>query len=216
MIIFPESFSEKIRKELIKYCKRLEVFFGVSSGDFTIIEVPSRSDFNEKIGRQTPNWHVGLTREKEILILNYNKFETESTHKKEEFIQILKHEICHIYICELSLHCSRSLEEGLCLNFAGQKREAIIKKENADLFFGKSNFYNILDYKNFTEMQGYQLSYMTVKNLLDTFDRKQIIDLIKISKQDVDWKEKIEHISGMTFDKFLTIMKKGIKTENED
>lgn len=210
MIIFPKGFPLSEHKECLEYCKKLEAFFGVNPGDLKIIEMASRKDFDKALGRKTPNWLVGIIQGKDFLILDRKKFETESTHKEDEFIQILRHEICHLFINELNSECSHSLEEGLCLNFAGQDRTAKISKNNFDLFFGNSNFYNVLPDRNFADIQGYQLSYMTTKNLLNRFSKKSIIQIIKIRRSDRNWQEQIEQATGMTIDEFINLMKNGI------
>ena len=70
-----------------------------------------------------------------INILSPFAFEKESSHDKKEFIQVLTHEIAHLFTFELSTGNAipKWLNEGLASYFAGQyknKKEVIYIEEN--------------------------------------------------------------------------------------
>jgi len=207
MIKYPNSVTEHEAIELNKFCNRLTNFFGIKIDSMSIIEVKSRADFDKFFREKTENWLVGETRGKTVYILKKNKFESDSIHKEEEYLQILKHEICHIFISKINNDCPSFLAEGLCENFAGQTKRIKIKEENLKNFFGKDIFYVNYNYNEFANKEGYSISFWVVKELLENFSNSVIIDLIKISKKSSDWKKQIENITGISYEQYLKIAK---------
>ncbi|NUQ57744.1 MAG: hypothetical protein HUT38_04665 [Candidatus Paceibacter sp.] len=58
----------------------------------------NKKDFNKQIGRETESWHVASATKGEVDIMHFDAFEKETSHKKEDFLPILKHEITHLFI----------------------------------------------------------------------------------------------------------------------
>ena len=196
--------------ELKQFSSFLEKFFNKKIDSITINVFEERWEFDQKLNKETPDWMVGCAIEDNIFVLSPQAMENESTHKREEFTQILKHEMCHVFIQSISPFCLKSMEEGLCLNLAGQDRTAKIRKEYFKMFFGKSIYYNLINPKRFADLQGYQLSYMMVGNMLRNFNQSQIIQLLKIPRTDKFWNEKIEYITQMKFEDYNKFLKTGI------
>lgn len=214
MIKYYGDINNDNKEELKTFVAFLENYFDIKNLLIKINVLKTREEFNKEIGKKTPDWMVGYTISNNIYVLSPEAFEKESNHKRSEFVQIIKHEISHVFIGNVSPLCLKSLEEGLCLNFAGQNRTALIKKENFDLFYGNSIFYNLNDQKLFADLQGYQLSYMMVKNLLNKFNKNQITELIKIERTDRNWKIKIESITSLKIEEYVNFLKSGIAVKS--
>lgn len=210
MINYNVKINHSIKDELHIYESMIQNFFDVEDISINIRVINTRKEFEKIVDRKTSNWVVGTTKFNNIYVLKKMAIEKESSHKKEEFIQILKHEICHSYINKLNPLCAKSIEEGFCLNMAEQNKEDIIKKENYDLFFGPSNMYAFMNSEEFAQKQGYQLSYMIVRNIINNFSRQQIISLIMISRKDSNWKKEIEKITGKEFLEYEKTLKTNI------
>lgn len=184
--------------------------------DYFDLEIPinlntcrDRKEFSKKYGETTPNWMVGFAINDNVSIIERTALEKESTHKKEEFLQIAKHEICHLFIKKNNPFCARYFEEGLCLNFAKQIKKDLIKKENLILFL--SNFYIPFNKYEFAKHQGYQLSSRIMKNILSFYSKANVLELLKITKQDRGWKNKIEKATGDSIDEFKKTIVRGIR-----
>ncbi|MEI6296849.1 MAG: basic secretory protein-like protein [bacterium] len=61
----------------------------------------TRDQYDKTLNRKTFDWEVGNTNKNRIDILHPNSFEKYSSHKKEEFLPTLKHELVHVYLNQL-------------------------------------------------------------------------------------------------------------------
>jgi len=95
-------------------------------------------------GRKTEAWFVGACKNNNIYILNPNVYEKESSHKKEEFWQILKHEYCHIYYTQITkCHYPFWLNEGLAGYLSGKK--LVLKNEHKGKLLNIFSYYDKVD-----------------------------------------------------------------------
>lgn len=83
----------------------------------------TKNDFNKQLKRNTMEWEVAnASHNNEIDILHPNAMEKESSHNKNEFIPILKHEMTHLFIDKLSngKTIPKWLDEGFASYLSGQ------------------------------------------------------------------------------------------------
>src|SRR3989304_9552321 len=83
--------------KFISYETQLKKFFGSGEFNIKLFILDSRDDYNKFVKMEsTPKWEVGgHVGELKIVLLSPEAMERESTHKKEEFYQILAHESTH-------------------------------------------------------------------------------------------------------------------------
>ena len=124
------------KKMIEKIKKKLEEFYGFKSPDFSVEICASRKDFEEKTGKkETPDWLVGFANKGNVYVLSPEAMERESSHKKEEFEQILTHEVCHIFNNEINKNTLTWVNEGTALFLAKQNKKPNFTKENLIKFF---------------------------------------------------------------------------------
>ena len=92
----------KIEDILINYIKELDDFFYIKKKHFNVILIKDYGEFKRYIKRTTPNWLAAFCKlnGNTIYIYHPNVIETFTTHKKEHFYRILKHELVHLYFME--------------------------------------------------------------------------------------------------------------------
>lgn len=81
-----------------------------------------RKEFDKKLNRQTKLWEVASAMNGQIDIIHIDSFAKESSHKVEEFFPILKHEIAHIFIENMTdgKAVPKWLNEGMASYVSGQ------------------------------------------------------------------------------------------------
>lgn len=139
-----------------------------------IILINSKTQYEEILQSKHENWIAGNVNGSTIYMLHPDKIEkeTEGFHKKEEFNQILKHEMMHVYTTFYSNFCFKPswLFEGIAVYFADQiKTEISINKKF------------ILNTYDHFEGDFYTESGIFVKYLINIYGFHRIKDLIKLS-----------------------------------
>lgn len=66
--------------------------------DLIVCVHKNRKEFDKKLNRKTKLWHIANISNREIDIIHFDAFEKETSHKKEDFLPTLKHEIAHLFI----------------------------------------------------------------------------------------------------------------------
>ena len=182
------------KKMIEKIKKKLEEFYGFKSPDFLIEVCESRKDFEEKTGKkETPDWLVGFANNRKIYILDPEAMERESSHKKEEFEQILTHEICHIFHYQINKNILTWVDEGVASFVAGQNKKPDFNKEDVNKFFNGP----------FDPEKGYRISYWAIKTVFDLGGKEMVLELAKVNRQDSDRGSRIDKILGMKKDEFI-------------
>ena len=93
----------KLKKEVTKAFDFLDSFFVVKVTDVVVRIYVNRTDFNKKLKRETPDWLVANAFDnKEIDILSPLALKNESSHNRNEFLPILKHEFTHLFAYTLA------------------------------------------------------------------------------------------------------------------
>ncbi|MEI6305036.1 MAG: hypothetical protein WCP09_03435 [Candidatus Taylorbacteria bacterium] len=145
----------------------------------------TRKEYEKKLGRKTLDWEVGNTNVNNIHILHPESFEKYSTHKKDEFQSILKHELAHIFIGQLSegKTIPMWLDEGLANCLAGQMG----KYFNSGSIYAETNFLEKLStnygWDQYSSYNGYGYSCLFVDYLIRKFSIDQVLELIGKSKK---------------------------------
>ncbi|MFA6995577.1 MAG: hypothetical protein WC249_04235 [Patescibacteria group bacterium] len=98
-IIYTGQDSKKIRKEVLRAFDFLSNYFTIKVPDIIVRIYENRTEFDKNLKRKTADWFVAnASRDKEIDILSPWAMASESSHDKEEFLPILKHEFTHLFV----------------------------------------------------------------------------------------------------------------------
>lgn len=86
----------------------------------------NRKEFDKKLNQKTKLWHIASANNEEIDIIHFDAYEKETSHKKEDFLPTLKHEIAHLFIDKLAKGKAipRWINEGLA-SFVSKQYESI-------------------------------------------------------------------------------------------
>lgn len=84
-----------------------------------------RRELDKKLNRKTETWFVANATNGEINILHGDSFIKESTHKADEFLPILKHEIAHLFVDRMTNDKAvpKWLDEGLAQYVSGKYKD---------------------------------------------------------------------------------------------
>lgn len=168
------SLKDSIRTNLSK----LEDFY-----NFTIIELNiellyTRKEFNELVGRKTPDWMIALSQEENIYIMSPTALLEHSSHNASELKKTIIHELVHIFNAQLNSNCPTWLDEGLALYLANQKRRRDFSRQNWQYFL-KNHFPSTTNLDDFAAHEGYKISYSLVERILQKYDKDQVLNKLK-------------------------------------
>lgn len=177
-IIYKGKDFEKVEKDILRSFDFVKDFFFLDISGITVHVYENRSLFNKKLKRDTPEWLIANASNKEILILSPFAIEKESSHKKSEFSQILKHEFTHLFLNKLSKGyiIPMWLNEGLASFIAHQHKNDNVKLSLKEGFCRKIGTKNGWDsnVNNFS----YTISALFVSFLIKKYSFKKIKELI--------------------------------------
>jgi len=184
-----------LEKTLEKINQELSVFFNFIASQPLLFLIDSRKDLDLIWGKKTKKWFVGAFKQGNIYILNPEIFEKESSHKKEEFEKILKHEYCHAYYAQLTKgHCPSWLNEGLACFLSG--KELVLKGGYKDKLL------NVFSYFNKTDSDIYMVGQYWVEFLIKEFGKKKFVNLmneISLVSDERQFAAKFNKIYGFKF-----------------
>lgn len=171
-ILQSKRFSKKL-EEFIKTTKReLENFLNYEAGYPLIFFINSRKEMDLIWGKKTEKWFVGASKNNSIYIFDPKVFASESTHKKDEFWQVFKHEYFHVYFAQITKgHFPRWLNEGLACYFSGKK---LVLKDG-----DRKNLLNIFIYYEGSDKGLYAVGQFWVEYFIKKFGRGKMVELIK-------------------------------------
>lgn len=171
----------------------------------------TRKSYDKQLGRKTYDWEVGntSTQNNYLDIIHQDSFEKHSSHPKDDFPKILKHELSHIYIREIAKNKTIPmwLNEGLAMYLANQ-----IAQYKDKGFFIESDYLSKIstDYGwgKYSNYSAYDYSCLFVEYLINKYSVSKIIDLLKKMKSNYSYN---------TFDKvFVSIYNKNLKDIEKD
>lgn len=126
------------------------------------------------------DWEVGNTSNNNTIdILHPDAFERYSSHKKLEFDSILKHEMAHVYVQEMTnkKYIPYWLNEGLAMYLADQ-----IHKYTENGYFIEKDFTSKLsseyDWDKRANNDAYAISCLFTNYLVKTYSLDKVLDFI--------------------------------------
>ena len=170
----------EVIEEIKKGVYRAFAFFdSLKDIKFEINFIYSREEFDKYLGEKTENWVIAHSFGNKFIIFAPEEIEKLTSHKRNEFQQIVCHETCHILLQKINPKFSFWMFEGIALNVSSQIKRGDVKKENIEYFINECLFKNT-GYVDFISHQGYLISYLLMKFLLDNYSKEIIMDLLKI------------------------------------
>lgn len=183
MIFKLKSFEDGFMQEAYdEGMKKLNDFWGINwvrnTPDIYVVE--SREDINKIKGMEIEDWVVGWaagsdTERKRIFLLEFDKLETESDHKKDEkkYKALIAHELCHLFVGIVSRRTPLAgpmwWNEGLSVYLSGQIN--FRKRPNKFVGFLNSNREN--------PVPAYNEGGFVVELLVNKYGKEKIIELVK-------------------------------------
>ena len=171
------------RKEIERFFwktkKEFDKFFDLDVYPREILLIDSRKDMNKIKKRKTADWEIGGYANNAIFILKPEKFEKESSHKKQDFWPTLKHEIVHLYYGIITGTSKPYwLNEGLAVYLAKQRRTAT-----------PENVVNVIKSFDTFDKNDYGSSGRLVELLMKRYGKDKMLTLLrtidsKIKKQE--------------------------------
>lgn len=159
-----------------KAMRELDEFFevGWKRNSPKIMIIKDRKTIDSLQGEKTPEWVIGWAGSNEIYLLDRNNFEKESNHtySKEEYSQLMKHELCHMFFKIVSNAKDYNqfiwLNEGLA-GFLSRQYKDNKKPEKFEIFLDQ--------YSNW-KGDAYHESAYAVKVLFEKFGKQKLLELI--------------------------------------
>lgn len=114
--------SNKIEELVTKAYADVSLFLKDELENLIIFIHKGRKEFDKKLNRQTKLWEVANVMNEQIDIIHIDFFEKESSHNRDEFLPILKHEITHLFVEKIAREKSvpKWLNEGTASYVSGQ------------------------------------------------------------------------------------------------
>ncbi len=151
--------------------KELDDFFDFEAREPLLFLLDCREDLDIIWGKKTERWFVGAFKNNSIYILNPAVYAKESSHKKREFWETLKHEYCHYYYTQITQsHYPIWLNEGLASFVSGKK---LILKDGY-----KDKLLNIFDYFDKADKDAYMVGQFWVEYFIKKYGKIKFLKLI--------------------------------------
>jgi hypothetical protein len=167
----------ELEKQVLLAAKEVAIFFDKSPEKIDIKIHKTRKEFDKECQQRSREWVVANANNGRINILHPDAFEKESSHPREEFLLVLKHEFTHIFLELLSSGhmIPRWLNEGLANHIADLKRpqDNLFIEENFCKKLGTSKGWD----ENVNYF-AYQTAQLFVSFLVKKFSVKKVIKLI--------------------------------------
>ena len=222
MIFELKEKKDKILEKMYdKAMNELNNFFGISwkKNKPNLIILNSRKDIDNIRNEKSPDWLIGWADSQDIYMLNFKKYKTESSHKKDtidDYYKTLKHELCHMFFSSFSqrieFHQYIWLSEGVSIFVANQVKNKIIK------------FRTFIDQYSKFDGLAYQESGFAIQVLVENFGKQRLLDLIKSLKEvksEKDFNKQFKKIYGQNptykfFNRLLTEHSQNAKRKTQN
>lgn len=185
--------------------EKLNKFYKIKNPRINLELIYSRKEFNDKIGRQTPKWMVGVALKNKIYLFSPLVIEKISSHKKSELDKIITHELCHIFNNKINKEILSWVDEGTALFLANQKKIKDFKKLDWCFFINNFLTKNI-GFQFFVKHNGYKISYLAVKTIIEKRGINKLLDLIKINAKKNTCESKLEKVLGFPIEDFSKML----------
>lgn len=169
--IKPARENKKLSMFIKKTKAEFENFFKFTVKEPPIFLLNSRHDMDIVWGKKTKEWFAGAVKNRNIYIFNPGIFSQVSSHKKDDFWQILKHEYCHVFFLQIA-NTNRPLwlNEGLACHLSGKK----ITFDRIE----KEKFLGVFKYFDTVDKEAYAIGQFWVEKLIKKFGKTKLIELI--------------------------------------
>lgn len=116
----------RIEELVVKAYADISLFFKGELENLIVCVHKRRKEFDKKLNRQTKLWEVANAMNGQIDIIHIDSFLKESSHNRDEFLPILKHEIAHLFIEKMTKDKAvpKWLNEGL-VSYASEQYKNI-------------------------------------------------------------------------------------------
>jgi len=194
-----------IRRVVLSNFEKLNKFYKVNNLKVNFELIYSRKEFDDKIGRKTQKWMVGVALKNKIYLFSPLVIEKISPHKKSKLDKIIAHELCHILNIKINKEVLNWVDEGTALFLSHQKKAKDFKK--SDWCFFIENFLDRnINLRSFAKHEGYKISYWLVRIIVEKFGINKLLELIKINPKKYSIKNEIEKVLAISFENFLEIL----------
>lgn len=153
---------QELPNACIDFLRKTSTFYDVAlNKNPKVILVDSRAEFNDLLGKDTPSWMAATVFNTNILIFTKDKIQFETTHKADEFEQLINHELCHLlFYQKCRTNQPLFLNEGLACYLSGQQKS----KEQ----FKISQLFDMITSEGFNkDPHNYVIAYNVVKLIMD-------------------------------------------------
>lgn len=178
-VIYSGNDFKKIELEVLRAFNFVYKSFLIKTTNIIVRVYNNRLDFNKFLNRQTESWLVANTsNNNEIDILSPAAMQNESSHGKNEFLPILKHEFTHLFIDNLAKGRAIPmwLNEGFAAYIAKQHQK------NVEPIYLEDNFCKKLDtqrgWNENVNFGAYTISALFVNFLIRKYSLVKIKKLI--------------------------------------
>jgi|GEM_PF-1818564 len=189
-------------KSLQEGHKRTKLFLGYDlKEDVEITLVYSRKEMDKALGRETPNWFVGVTNQTtgNIIIFSPSAVEEYSTHNRVSILQTMKHELVHAFeITYGGGYVAWWLSEGIAIIVAEQDKKHGKKHLKNLLKTGKFFQYSTDNYRFCTNNGGYKASKYLTEKLIEDFGQKKVVGLMSNDCKESNFNLFFEKVIGIS------------------
>lgn len=192
----------KLEKHTITALKQLSKFYKIKPPKINIELIYSRKELDDKLNRETPRWLVAAALKNSIYLFSPAAIENLSDHKKTEVKKLLTHELCHIFNSKVNKANLMWADEGVALFLANQRKIRNFTKKELN-FFANNFFAENINLRLFAKNNGYKISYWAIKKIVGKYNKKKILELLRINPEREECKEKLEKIIGSPIEKLL-------------
>ncbi len=198
--------KSRISQEISNSIHQFGNLFNVTNLFFEIRVHESRASFDNVLGRKTEEWEVGNTKGNIVEILSPNAFNRESSHKENEFLPILKHEICHIfYFSRFNASSPMWLNEGLCSFYCTPKTGKILFKKLEYLkTISLDNMHSSAEFRQIDSLIRYELAWALLNEIVYKFGENKLNLFLK-NLGDVNNKEAVQNVFKETFSEEMPV-----------
>jgi hypothetical protein len=148
-------------------------FFGKEVGEVVVSFLYSREEMDGVRNQKTLDWQVGQTTNDGLYIFSPKVFDKVSSHPKEDFLPVLKHEMAHIFTRKLfNFSNPHWLREGLAGYVAEQYKGRKIDKNKI------GGFSDLHASEGWHKGSYYNQAYWFTKYLVDTFGKEKFREFI--------------------------------------
>lgn len=178
-----EVFNRKdtlLEKVYEKSMKEFNHFFGLNWNYNlpNIFLVPNRKTIDLLKGHKTESWVVGWVDRNNIFLLDKKNYNSESSNKysQEEYLALLKHELCHLFFQGVSkggFLKPRWIDEGVSIFLSGQTK---LRKK-------PQKFEKFLDFYDKSGSGVYRESGFAVELLVNKYGKNKLLTLLKSLKE---------------------------------